>query len=143
MSCSLDSNCELTLVVSASACYTSWKNLSSFGHALSELSEILVINFLDSVSTEHTNLLARLLRGTRISFLFHDFSSYRNKVKLTNSERYVAVAEYFLKIAEVAVRHTVITLRLLWSCLLRRSGIIVIVIVLGSTIAAVLITAAI
>ena len=132
-------------MVSASACYTSWKNLSSLGHALSELSEILIIDLLDSVSTEHTNLLAWFLRGTGISFLFHDFSSYRNKVKLTDSERYVAVTEYFLEITEVAVRHTVITLsRLLWSCLLRRSGIIVIVIVLGSTVAAViLITAAV
>ena len=82
VSCSLDSNCELTLMVSASACYTSGKNLSSLGHALSELSEILIIDLLDSVSTEHTNLLAGLLRRTGISFLFHDFSSYRNKVKL-------------------------------------------------------------
>ena len=144
MSCSLDSNCKLTLVVSTSACNTSWKNLSSLGHALSELSEILVINFLDSVSTEHTNLLAWFLRGTGISFLFHDFSSYRNKVKLTYSERNVAVTENFLKIAEVAVRHTVISSWLLRSCLLWRSGIIVIVIVLRSVIAAViLITAAV
>jgi len=100
-------------MVSASACYTSGKNLSSFSHALSELSEILVIDLLDSVSAEHANLLAGLLRRTGISFLFHDFSSYRNKVKLVCSERNVSVAENFLKIAEVAVRHTVISCGLL------------------------------
>ena len=144
MSCSLDSNCKLTLVVSTSACNTSWKNLSSLGHALSELSKILIIDLLDSVSTEHTNLLAWFLRGTGISFLFHDFSSYRNKVKLTDSERNVAVAEYFLKIAEVAVRHTVISCGLLlWSCLLWRSRITVIVIVLRSVIAAIILIAAV
>ena len=104
---------------SASTCNTSWKNLSSFGHALSELSEILVINSLDSVSTEHANLLARLLRGTGISFLFHDFSSYQYKVTLS-LERNVAVAEDFFKIAQIAIGHTVIILcGLLWSCLLR------------------------
>ena len=131
-------------MVSASACYTSWKNLSSFSHALSELGKILVIDLFDPVCAEHTNLLAGLLCRTGISFLFHDFSSYRNKVKLICSERNVAVTEYFLKIAEVAVRHTVISCGLLWSCLLRRSRIIVIVIVLGSAVAAViLITAAV
>lgn len=50
MSCSLDSNCKLSLMESASSSNTSWKNLSSFGHALSELSEIFIIDLFDSVS---------------------------------------------------------------------------------------------
>ena len=52
MSCSLDSNCKLSLMESASSGNTSWKNLSSFGHALSELSEIFIIDLFNSVSTD-------------------------------------------------------------------------------------------
>ena len=61
-------------------------------------------------------------------------------------ERNIVVAEYFLEITEVTVRHTVIILcrRCLWgSGLLRWCGIIVIIIVLGSAVAVILITAAI
>ena len=62
VSCSLDSNSKFALMESASTCYTSGKDLSSLSHALSELSDVLIINSLDSVSAEHTNLLAGLLR---------------------------------------------------------------------------------
>ena len=88
---------------SAGASYTSGKDLCSLSHALSELCDVLIIDSLDPVRTEHTNLLAGLLRGAGISFLFHDFSSYRNKVKLTISERNIAVAEDLFKVTQRAV----------------------------------------
>ena len=56
ISCSLYSHCQLTLMISACTGNTSWQNLSSVSHALSESCDILVINFFNSVSTEHTNL---------------------------------------------------------------------------------------
>ena len=93
---------------SAGTCHASGQDLSSLGDALSELCQILVINTLDPVSTEHTNLLAGLLGRTGISFLIHDISSYHIKLMVHISERNVAVAEDLLEISEVAVRHIII-----------------------------------
>ena len=138
MSCSLDSNCELTLVESAGACHTSGQDLSSLGDALLQLCQVLIIDSLDPVSAEHTYLLAGLLGRTGISFLLHDYSSYHIKLMVHDSERNVAVAEYLLEISEVAVRHIIIQrCALSGRCLLGRSLEAVIVIVAVVVIAAV------
>ena len=70
MTSSLDSCRQLSLVICAGAGNTTGENLSSLCHALSELSDILVINFISSVNTEHTNLLAASLHWPSGSF--HD-----------------------------------------------------------------------
>ena len=85
LSCSLDSYVELSLVKSASAGYTSGEDLSSLGDELSELSYVLVIDTVNLILAEDTNLLssvhgAEVGTGRIVSFHFdsqtfltHDF----------------------------------------------------------------------
>ena len=61
LSCSLDSYVELSLMKSASAGYTSGEDLSSLRDELSELSYILVINTVNLVLAEDTNLLSSVV----------------------------------------------------------------------------------
>ena len=70
MTRSLDSGRQLSLMICAGTGHTAGKDLSSLRHALSQLSDILEINFIDSVNTECTNLLAASLH--RPSGSFHD-----------------------------------------------------------------------
>lgn len=74
-SCSLDSLGQLTLMISTGAGDTAGQDLCTLGHALSELSGILIINSFSSVNTEHTNLFTRPL-GRSVSSL-HDNSPFR------------------------------------------------------------------
>ena len=62
LACSLDSCGELSLVKCASAGYTSGKDLCSLGNELSELSNILIIDSLNLVLAEDTNLLSSVVR---------------------------------------------------------------------------------
>ena len=62
---SLDSNCKLSLMLSASTGDTAGKDLSSLRNVLSESCSILVIDLIDLVCTESTNLL---------SFPYYDYS---------------------------------------------------------------------
>ena len=66
MTSSLDSLCELSLMVSTSTCYTSWEDLGSLSHALSELCDIFIVDSLCSVYAEHANLLAGLFSGSLV-----------------------------------------------------------------------------
>lgn len=81
VSCSLDSNCKFSLVVCAGTGNSSGKNLGTLGHALSELSSILVIYLLHSVSAELANLLAGSLCASGSSFSIlsmNETSLFRN-----------------------------------------------------------------
>ena len=86
VSCSLDRNCQLTLMISTGAGDTAGQDLGSFRHALLELSDILVVDLLYTVYAEHANLLARALGRTRTSFTFHINISFTRIL-----ERYFAV----------------------------------------------------
>ena len=74
LACSLDCNCELSLVKSASAGNTSGKNLSSFRNELSELCYVLIIDCVCFILAEDANLLSSVNRtesGTLDIILFH------------------------------------------------------------------------
>ena len=101
LSCSLDSYVELSLMKSASAGYTSGKDLCSLGNELLEFSNVLVINSVYLVLTEDANLLSSV-HGTeggtgRIvsfhlnsqTFLTHDFYITLPVVSHTESGRSV------------------------------------------------------
>jgi len=96
MSCSLDGNCQLTLVECTSACHSSGQDLGSFRHALLELVDVLVVNLLYTVNAEHANLLARTLGRTGISFTFHTKNLLYYRLK-----RYFAVTQNFFKIFQI------------------------------------------
>ena len=72
LSSSLDSNVKLSLVKSASSGYTSGEDLSSLGNELSELRYVLVINIVNLVLAEDTNLLSSMSRteGRTRGFVF-------------------------------------------------------------------------
>ena len=58
MSCSLDRNRQLTLMECAGTGDTAGQDLGSLRHALLQLRNVLVVDLLDAVNAEHTNLLA-------------------------------------------------------------------------------------
>ncbi len=60
MSCALNSDCELSLMFSTGTCNASGKNLRSFGKVLSQSESVLIVNILDFVSAESTNLFSLL-----------------------------------------------------------------------------------
>ena len=62
LTCSLNSDGELTLVKSTSAGNTSGEDLCSLGNKLSELSYVLVINSLNLILAEDANLLSSVHR---------------------------------------------------------------------------------
>ena len=68
MTSSLYSSGELSLMISTGTGNSAGKDLSSLGHALSELIDILVIYLFCSVYAEHTNLLAASLYRSGTSF---------------------------------------------------------------------------
>ena len=76
MTRSLDSGRQLSLMICAGTGNTAGENFSSLGHALAELCDILVINFLSSVNTEHTNLLTTLS--------YRSCGSFHGKILLTS-----------------------------------------------------------
>ena len=94
LSCSLDSYVELSLMKSASAGYTSGKDLCSLGNELLEFSNVLVINSVYLVLTEDANLLSSVVLtegGTlsivsfhceNLTFPTHDFYITRAAVSL-------------------------------------------------------------
>ena len=57
LSCSLDSCCKRSLVISAAACYSSGKDLSALGDILSQASDVLVIDLVDMIRAELADLL--------------------------------------------------------------------------------------
>ncbi len=67
----LDSYGELSLVESASAGYTSGKDLCSLGNELSELSNVLVINTVYLILAEDANLLSSVHRTVGTRSIFH------------------------------------------------------------------------
>ena len=68
LSCSLDSCCQLSLMISAAARNAAGQDLSALGHALSELSNVLVINEFGSVNAELAYLFSGTLNGMSGSF---------------------------------------------------------------------------
>ena len=100
LSCSLDSYVELSLVKSASSGYTSGEDLSSLRNELSKLSYVLVIDTVNLILAEDTNLLSSVHRtegGTgRIvsfhldsqTFLTHDFYIASATVSLAANGRF-------------------------------------------------------
>ena len=60
-----------------SASNSAGQNLSTFSHALLELGNVLIVDALYTIYTEHTNLFAGALAATLRSFSLHDdLSSY-------------------------------------------------------------------
>ena len=70
MSCSLDCNCQFTLVECAGTGYPSGQDLCSVGHALSQTCDILVIDGFNTIYAEHANLFPWSFIISRCSF--HD-----------------------------------------------------------------------
>ena len=101
LACSLDSSGELSLVKSTSAGYTSGEDLCSLGNELSELSNVLVIDSLNLVLAEDTNLLSSVVRTESgalrfvslhckvplVTFPTHDFCISRPAVSLAGRGR--------------------------------------------------------
>ena len=73
MSCTLDSNCKLTLMMSTCTCYSSGQNLSSFGHIAAKSCYIFIVNSFNLVHAESTNLSATLTTAAAV-ILFRSFS---------------------------------------------------------------------
>lgn len=76
MSCSLNSDSKLSLMLSASTGNTSGKNLGSFRKISSKLKSVLVIYMFDLFSTESANLLSLLGSEGLLSLLSLTFGSY-------------------------------------------------------------------
>ena len=95
--CSLDGLGELTLMIGAGAGNSAGQDLGTLGHALAELSGVLIINGLCSVNAEHANLLAGSLGGSVIGS-FHDNSPF-SKFCL---ERHAVARENILEVAHIA-----------------------------------------
>lgn len=75
VSCLLYGGSQLSLMISARACYSARKYLSPFRHALAESCRILVVDLLRPVNTELTNFLARSFLYSCIDCLFHNIHS--------------------------------------------------------------------
>ena len=73
LTCSLNSNGELSLVKSAVAAYTSGEDLCSLRDELSELSNVLVIDLGNLVLAEDANLLSSVVRTEATALRFVSF----------------------------------------------------------------------
>ena len=58
MTSTLDSGCQLSLMLCANACYTARKDFTSLGSVAAELTGILVVDVLGFFYAERTDLLA-------------------------------------------------------------------------------------
>src|SRR5699024_9632693 len=58
VTCSLDSNCQSSLMFRTVSCDSSGKNLSSFGNILSQFCYILVIDLIIFFAAEYTNFFS-------------------------------------------------------------------------------------
>ena len=72
VSCTLDCSCQFTLMECTSASNSAGQNLCTFSHALLELGNVLVVDTLNAIYTEHTNLFAGAFAATLRSFSLHD-----------------------------------------------------------------------
>lgn len=66
VSCTLDCSCQFTLMECTSASNSAGQNLSTFSHALLELGNVLIVDALYTIYTEHTNLFAGRLPRAEI-----------------------------------------------------------------------------
>jgi len=71
VSCSLDSDCKLSLMLCASTCNSSGKNLASFRNVLAKLENVLVIDELGLFCTEVADLLLSLSAERLLHFFIH------------------------------------------------------------------------
>ena len=69
---SLDCFCELSLMLCASTCDSSGKNLGSFGEIFVKLYRVLVIDEFYLVSAEVTNLFLLVVLELLLCILIHD-----------------------------------------------------------------------
>ena len=76
MTGSLDSESQLSLVLSAGAGDSSGEDLASFGSALLESLGVLVVDVIDTVSTEGANFLSSVSVGTLSHSLGRGFGSF-------------------------------------------------------------------
>ena len=77
MSCTLDGSCQFTLMECTGAGDSAGQNLCTLSHALLELCNILIVDALYAIYTEHANLFAGALAAALRSFSLHaDISSY-------------------------------------------------------------------
>jgi hypothetical protein len=67
----LDSGGKSSLMLSASACYTAGKDLTSLANELAKSCDILIIDLFNSVYTEVANLLVGLATKSGSFVLFH------------------------------------------------------------------------
>lgn len=77
VSCTLDGSCQFTLMECTGAGDSAGQNLCTLSHALLELCNILIVDALYAIYTEHANLFAGALATALRSFSLHaDISSY-------------------------------------------------------------------
>ena len=78
LTCSLDSDGQLTLVLCASAGYTTRKDLCALGNELSETSGVLVIDLSHLLGAEHTDFFLSAVRTEGRMLIFVSVHSENN-----------------------------------------------------------------
>ena len=81
-----DSCCKLSLMLCTSTCYTTGKNLRSVGSVLIELVYVLVINALNFINTEGTNLLAAFSVRTAVVLIISHYKIPPYKIRVTSAQ---------------------------------------------------------